>query len=388
MVHPCPAWGAAKFRLMARLMISVCAVVLAASPRVSSAQQVFTVPDVVVDATAETAAAARVTALAQGQSLAFRRLLERLTLRADYGRLPSAKEAGLDDLVRDFQIEEEKTSAVRYLARLKIRFKPGAIRHLLRSSNIPFAETISKPVLVLPVYDIAGALSLWDEPNPWRDAWARLPARDSLVPLVVPLGDLADIADIGAEQAVKGDMKRLGAIARRYAAADSLVAVATLRMAALANLTEVQVPMIQINVTRIGGASLGRTIIETFTAETPDGLLAMLAKAVRNIADQVEEMWKQDNLIRIGRKDVLTAELAISKLADWLKAKKLLRGITFIRRSDLVYLSRNKAVVRLQFNGDQEQLKLALAQSDLLLSQGPTSWVLSLGGAQPSSTRP
>ncbi len=348
----------------------------------------FTVPDVKADATAETAAAARVTALAQGQSLALRRLLERLTLRADYGRLPSAKEAGIDDLVRDFQVEEEKTSPVRYLARLKIRFKPGAIRRLLRSKNIPFALTISKPVLVLPVYDIAGAFSLWDEPNPWREAWARLPARDSLVPLVVPLGDLADIADIGAEQAVKGDMKRLRAIARRYGAADSLVAVATLRMAAPADLSEVQVPMIQVSVTRIGGPSQDRTIIETYSAETPDGLPAVLAKAARSIADQVEEVWKLDNLIRFDRKDELTAELKISSLADWLKAKKRLRGITFIRRSDLVYLSRNKAVVRLQFNGDQQQLKLALAQSDLLLSQGPTSWVLNLGGAQPSSIHP
>lgn len=384
MVHPFPTRGAAIYFFMA----SIFAVVLAFGPRLASAQKVFTVPDVQVDATTETAAAARDTALAQGQSQALRRLLERLTLRTDHARLPGAKEAGIEDLVRDFQVEEEKTSPVRYLARLKIRFKPGAIRRLLRSNNIPFAETMSKPVLVLPVYEIAGAYSLWDEPNPWREAWSRLPARDSLVPLVVPLGDLADIADIGAEQAVKGDMRRLQAIARRYGAADSLVAVASLRLAVPADLSEVQVPMIVINVTRFGGSAQGRTMVETFTADSPDGLLKMLDKAARTIADQVEEVWKDDNLIRFDRQDELTAELEISSLADWLKAKKRLRGITFIRRSDLVYLSRNKAVVRLQFNGVQEQLRLALAQSDLLLSQGPTSWILRLGGPQPSSVRP
>ena len=166
------------------------------------------------------------------------------------------------------------------------------------------------------------------------------------------------------------------------------MAVATLRMVKPTDVSEVQVPVIQINVTRSGGAKQDRTLIETLTAKTPDGLLDMLAKAARSIADQVEEMWKQDNLIQFDRKDELTAELAIASLADWLKAKKRLRGITFIRRSDLVYLSRSKAVVRLQFNGDQEQLKLALAQSDLLLSQGPTSWVIRLGGAQPSPTLP
>ena len=49
---------------------------------------VFVVQGIKVDVTAESTAAARDQALASGERLAFRELLERLTIRADHERLP------------------------------------------------------------------------------------------------------------------------------------------------------------------------------------------------------------------------------------------------------------------------------------------------------------
>ncbi len=198
MVHPFPIMRAAAFGAGIALLVLAPGMF---SGR-AGAQEVFTVTDVRVDATAKTAAAARETALAEGERRALGRLLARLTLRADQARLPVLERSQIAALVRNFEVEEEKTSSVRYLAKLTIRFKRKALRRLLRAHDIPFAETLSKPVLVLPVYEVADALALWDDPNPWREAWARQPKRDGLVPLVVPLGDLSDIADIGAEQAL------------------------------------------------------------------------------------------------------------------------------------------------------------------------------------------
>ena len=92
------------------------------------------------------------------------------------------------------------------------------------------AETVSKLVMVLPVFQSAGALILWDDPNPWRDAWASRPKKQGLVPTLLPLGDLADMASIGAEQAMDGDRQRLNAIAGRYGASDTLVVFGVLRV--------------------------------------------------------------------------------------------------------------------------------------------------------------
>ena len=363
------------------VILALCILGLGAAPGSNGAwaQEVFTIADVKVDATAETAAAARETALAAGERRALRRLFERLAIGADYGRLPSLDGGRISDLVKSFEVEEEKTSRGRYLATLKFRFKPKAVRRLLRENDIRFAETLSKPVLVLAIYEMAGALALWDHPNPWRDAFSRLEKRDSLVPLVAPLGDILDIADIGAEQAVRGDDARLSAIARRYGAADTLVVVASYSTVPSRNLPEVRV-----SVSRFGAVGQGRTFVERFTAAPDEEIEALLLRAARSVTIQVEENWKLDNHLRFDREGVLMVAVPITRLEDWLEVKKRLARVAFIRRSDLVYLSRDEARAELRYIGDEEQLTLALAQSDLVLSRGAISWVLKLGVAEGS----
>ena len=96
-------------------------------------------------------------------------------MRIDHKRLPVMDPKQVATYVKDFNVTNEKNSEIRYLADLTYRFKPNDIRLLLRDNEIQFAETISKPMLVLPVYQIAGAVFLWDDPNPWREAWLNEP---------------------------------------------------------------------------------------------------------------------------------------------------------------------------------------------------------------------
>ena len=187
---------------------------------------VFTVSEVAVDISAKTGEAARTLAIAAGERTAFQRLLTRLVPKRNRYRLPDPTDEAIQDLVRGFEVEEERPSARRYVATLTVRFKAKAVRRLLREAEIPFAETRSKPLIVLPVLQIGEELRLWKNPNPWREAWARRGRGGGLVPLIVPLGDLADVALITAEQALQGKAKPLRRIARRYGASDALIAVA------------------------------------------------------------------------------------------------------------------------------------------------------------------
>ncbi len=249
-----------RWRAVGHPAVLALAILLAggAGPLLAATPDVYEVAGVAVDVTAETAAKARDTAIAEGHAKAFRQLLARLTLKADRGRLPELTVNGIAAYVTDFSVANEKTSATRYLAHLTFRFKRDGIRRLLTDYRLPFAETPSKPVLVLPVFEEAGAVLLWDTPNPWRTAWEETPAPEGLVPLALPLGDLSDIAAIGAEQAVRGDTQRLAAIASRYGAGDSLVTHA-MKMA------EPRANAIQVNVstTRYGPAGGGQTLVRT-----------------------------------------------------------------------------------------------------------------------------
>src|SRR3546814_7364530 len=71
----------------------------------------FTVAKVPVDASADSAAAARPIAIAEGERRAFTLLLRRLTLPEDADRLPRASETLLNQIISGFEIGDERTSA-------------------------------------------------------------------------------------------------------------------------------------------------------------------------------------------------------------------------------------------------------------------------------------
>jgi len=345
-------------------------VVWAGVPGLAYAQDdPFTVRNVEVDVTAETATAARERAIGEAQRLAFERLVAKLSTQGTRRTVPTPDANGLDELVRDFEVDSEKVSAVRYLATFTVRFKPNAIRALLRDSQVTFAETASKPLLVLPLYRAEGALILWDDPNPWREAWANLGPTEGFVPLTVPNGDIADVQDIGPDQALARDPDRYRAIASRYRAAGVLLAFATLRMDVRSNK-----PMLDVTATRIDPALPEQTLVFTFGDESSTD--ALLAKAVKAVRAGVENSWKRDNVLRFDKPQSLTVTVPIAALADWVEVRKRLAAVAALSQTEIVSLSRTAVVLSLTFPGDQEQLAAALVQRDLALVQDGATWTL------------
>lgn len=331
----------------------------------------FQIDHIAVDVTAESAAKARERARSEAEQRAFRLLMERITLRVDWPRLPVPSRDDIAAYIRDFAMSEEKTSAVRYIADLGFRFKSEDIRTLLSEMRIPFAETISKPVLVLPVYQSAGSQLLWDDPNPWRTAWAKREVKPGLVPLILPIGDLTDIGLIGAEQAIGGDDARLRAIAARYKAGDTIVAQCARRIAPDTGAT-----ILEVSVTRFGSALREQTLVKSFEAGADESPEALLGRAAEEIVLDIEDNWKRDNLIQAGVDNVVAVTARIDGLKSWLEMRKRLESVAVIRTIDLRLISKTEARMNIYFTGVPEQLALAMEQADLGLLSAGSHWVL------------
>jgi hypothetical protein len=347
----------------------------------AAAPDIFTVASVPVDATAANAVAAREAARLDGERRAFRQLLERLTLTADRGRLPRVSDQQLTDMVRDFEVANERSSGVRYLATYTFRFQPDAVRALLRDAGIPFAETVSKSVVVLPVLRRDDAAVLWDDPNPWRAAWSDRSGTGGLVPLIVPLGDAPDLAAIDADQALAADPAALTRIAAHNGGGDVLIAAATQRPGG----------ELQTSLRRVSASGTSEVAKGSFRPNAGEDAGAFMARVVAASIADLEEAWRRENVLTTGAEGVLTASVPLDgNIAGWLAVRDRLKDVPTVKRSDILSIDRQAARVELHYLGDPARLRIALAQRDLVLDGSEDAWTLRPRGdvARPPGAAP
>ncbi|MDA8231513.1 MAG: DUF2066 domain-containing protein [Magnetospirillum sp.] len=349
-------------RLFAALLSLLLATAFGQAAAAQGVPDAFTVRGVEVDVTATSANDAKDQALADGQRQAFRQLLERLTDPADHARLPNAD---AENYVRDFAIDQERTSSVRYMATLTVRFKPAAVKTLLRQAGIPFTEARSRPVVVLPVLSAEGRTALWDDPNPWRAAWAGL-GGDSLVPLVIPPGDPTDVQTISVQQALAADPGSMAAEGARWRTADVMVAAATLS----ADSRRLDVTLSSLPGTP---APFDSVAYDLQPGENAD---QMMARAARDVSRAIDTGYKQANLLRFGHPQSLAALVPLTGLDDWLTVRERLARVPQVQSYDLVSLSRVEAALVLHVVGDQDKAKAALANAGLPMEWANGYWTM------------
>jgi hypothetical protein len=199
-----------------------------------------------VDATADSAAAARELARIDGQRRALGLVVDRLSGSSDNPKLAKLDDKAITDMVESFEVANERMSPVRYIADYTFHFRSSKLRRLVRVAETPPAEgggkpavsesgskpvvpESSKPTVVLPVYKDSTRTALWDDPNPWREAWAQRSEDAGAVRVTVPLGDASDLAAIDAGRAESGRSDALATIAQRNGGDDAIVALATAR---------------------------------------------------------------------------------------------------------------------------------------------------------------
>lgn len=341
-----------------------------ALPALARDASVFLVRDVAVDASAENATQARDIALADGHAVAFRRLMERIVPMTAVKALPQLGAVDIAPLVQSFEVDGEKTSRVRYLARLTFQFDRAAVRGFLHKRGVKFAVTKAKPRLVLPVLRMAGAYLLWDRPNPWREAWAGLSEIDGLAPFAIPSGDLKDLRDISARQAVFGDPARLGAIAKRYGAGSVAVMVATPRPEGISP------PAISVSTVTHGADERGPPVVETFPVDPAVTIDRQFRSVASRIARRIQEAWKSSNLLFFDRGGQIEATVPVSGLEEWVAVSRALSDTPSTHETHVISASRDAVRVRLRYFGDADGFRAALKRNDLHLRRGDAGWKL------------
>jgi len=333
-----------------------------------------------VDATADSAAAARELARIDGQRRALGLVVDRLSGSSDNPKLAKLDDKAITDMVESFEVANERMSPVRYIADYTFHFRSSKLRRLVRVAETPPAEgggkpavpeSSSKPMVVLPVYKESTRTALWDDPNPWREAWAQRSGDAGAVRVTVPLGDASDLAAIDAGRAESGRSDALAAIAQRNGGDDAIVALATARRQGdkLAGLD------LSVKWYRSGRLSdTQANSVDALPGESEGDLLRRAADAVAaGIAGGARK--------NPGQQAILAASVPISSLSDWVMVRDRLASAAAVRRVDLLSLSRQEAKIQIRYVGSAEQLKSSLAEVDLGLGGTDPMWQLQISSA-------
>ena len=359
-----------------------------------------------VDATADSAAAARDAARVDGQRRALAVVVGRLAGSTEPANLPKLDDKTVTDMVDSFEVANERMSAVHYIADYTFHFRAAKLRRLVRAAesaaeeaaaskataDSPAAETASKgaadsafknpgdsvakpstdsgskAVVVLPVYKDGDNLVLWDDPNDWRTAWGQRAAGTGPARLTLPLGDAGDLAAIDADKAASGEAEALTSIARRNDGSEAVVALATARR------QEGKLAALEVSVKRYRSGRLVDTHASSFEAEPGEGETEFLRRTADAVGADIEGGTRKAVAARADQPTSITVTVPITSLGEWVHLRERLGSVTSIRKVDLLSLSRQEAKIELKYLGTPEQLRSSLAEVNLELAGGDPGW--------------
>lgn len=331
----------------------------------------FTVEGVDVDITSDSAARARQQAVSVAQDKAFKVLVSRLLSERDVEMFQWPDNDIISTFVRDFEITQEQLSTVRYVAQFTFRFKSKDVKDYLRWQGLSYTDMGSAPVLVLPFYQNGDQTVLWQEPNPWMQAWRSSKSTSkSLVPTVVPLGDLEDVSAISDNEYEDYNPENLKTIVGRYGTGEAIVMLAVpgwfYAGGGQQDPTDPDKLMVILYRTDRGIAEFA----DSFNISKPElGRGENLFEAAVNKArDTLQRDWKSRTVVDPNQTNSLMARVSFSSLEKWVRMKNAIAALSVLDNHELLSVSTSEAYFALYFNGDEDRLRTAMERQGLVLS--------------------
>jgi hypothetical protein len=393
----------------------------------AAGEDVFIVARVPVQASGDSATDAKEAAQAAGRRRAMDLLLRRLTTESDWqflpglsagrpaaaGADPSGKapieisSGGLEALESGFEVYNEKASSTSYRAYITYRFKPDAVRRLLKQAKIPYSEAQTRVALVLPVLQTDAGVYLWESNNPWMAAWKLRPLTHELTPMQAPLGDLEDSASITARQALDLNATALATIAARYNVSQVIVAHARLVRKDADNQLSVRL----LNAYRETGKAtpadilghdaeieedgtqsqtfsyaaedqdfatkVGDVLAQTTLTEPAGNFPGLAERAIEAAITRYSSGWKAKTLIDHSKEAVLPVSAFFERLEDWSKIRGALIATPLVGAVQVSALSRRGAEMNMRVFGDPAKVQVAMENQGVVFwSETGERWFL------------
>jgi hypothetical protein len=363
--------------LLARLGTGlVCAAAWLLAPHAQAAENVYTVANYPVEASAENAVAAKEKAMADGQQAAFRSLLKRLVPVTAFPHVKKLASVRAADLVEGVRVRKERNSRTDYIASFDFTFQAKSIRDLLRREGIPFVDEQAPPVTLVPVWRTASAQPLREDAA-WTGVWKGLDLDNALSPIKL-VALRGEVRPEMVAALANGDLGALRAFAAQYNTEYVLLAVG-----------ETDAGTGRLSVTLSGRDGVGGIVLRRqyrIDARDPAYTTELAAVvALRTLEGRWKAIKAKGSMGGVsgggtparGDTDLLIA-VEFRGMTEWQEISRKLSAIPGVEELEVAGLSARGARVTLRFLEGAERLGDELAGRGLVLRNAGGNWVLSL----------
>lgn len=344
------------------LVLATVAIAVPASAQ--SVRGIYEVSGVAIDATAASSSDAKAQALLAGRKIAVERLVKRLTLPEDLtarGGMPALTPELMERLIASYSVADEKSSSVRYLARLTVEFDAGEVRSWLGSLGLNLIDSRSLALAVFPFAPNAPEADRIALNQAWRNA--------GLENELVPLGLSTVAATENVFPAYEAAAKQAGAggalLATFQAKEESGRIVQSVTLTKLENGARFEL-----------GTAQASAISPANDAARPGIIQALMNKSVLAASDLVQTEWKRRNSARGGQPSTTVVTAAYGSIEEWNRIRSSLGKSSLIRNVRVEAISKDNALLTITFTGGQSQLATDVARSGLQLDSTDKGLVL------------
>jgi len=332
------------------------AFVLACAALPASADDVLTVGGIHVDASAQSASAAQLTAVAQGRPKAWSVLYRRLAKQQDWAKEPRLDDAALQRIIRTFTVKNEKRSTTRYVADVSYTFSPEGVSKVLSGVGVNFAQTQPKRILLVPFAPNYSHSSMWTA------AFSGTRYATSAVPFALPG---ADSLELPFDSVNWIDVEPFAA---RIRAGEAVLVQASPNGKTMT-----------ITLKRVGQGELPfKTSFDV--PMLPGGAAATYSSAADATVKAIEDMWKNHTAADFSSQGRLTADVRIASLAQWASLQTQMQAVPNVASVSVQAMDIGEARITIAYLGSPDQLKDAMAQQGLTLVRNGSEWSLSGAG--------
>jgi hypothetical protein len=332
--------------------------------------------EVNVDVTGSDTANAREEAMAKGQTEALAELLGKFTTSDQVQQIMTNLDPQkVSAMVRGTEVLNEKMSTNRYRATLKISFDANEVSKLIGNSGgngEAVKPTPTGAFLIIPSYEEGSTTLLWDDGNPWRNAWKATGIAAIAGDIIVPYGDKADSAVIDVKTLPSATFSSLQPMTVRYGVTDIVLLHAKFLPSA-----ETTLEVVKRRISR----TQNEVNVLTYRADPQENREALMARATHDIVDSLEhtkiEEVQSVKAVYEGDHASIMVLVSISTLSSWTQLRAKLSTLPMIDKLEPLAISPQQVDLMIHYRGPADSLANAITAQNIRLIKNPNYWTIS-----------